>query len=107
MRKYKIIIFSIFIMSAAFCFIGFAIQNNKTKNHTLVQVETFPKENEYSYYIKTKSGNIVIFNKDHTIYEFTDLEPEYLPEEIVTELMHGIYFQDQEDLYEFLETYSS
>jgi len=64
-------------------------------------------KDDHSYFIKTENGNIVIYNKDNTVYEYTDLEPEFLPEEVTKELIQGIYFQDQEDLYEFLETYSS
>ena len=62
---------------------------------------------EHHYYMKNQNGNIIVFNKDHTIFEYTDLIPEFLPEDVKSNLIHGIYFQNQKDLYEFLETSSS
>ena len=57
--------------------------------------------------MKSEGEHIIVYNKDHSVYEYTDLSPELLPETLADELIQGVYFRDQQDLYEFLETYSS
>ncbi len=107
MKMIKTIFFCVFLA----CVLSFLwrIPENMTgaAEETRIDKAEKPYLSEHSYYIKSKSGNVIIYNKDHSVYEFTDLDTEYLPDEVENQLIQGIYFEDQEDLYEFLETYSS
>ncbi len=62
----------------------------------------------YQYYIKDEDGRLVVYEtKTQDIYAQTGIETETLPVEIQSKLETGIFFQTEEDLYNFLESYSS
>ena len=42
-----------------------------------------------------------------TVYEYTDIKVEILPEEIQKQIRSGNYITDIQQLYNFLENYSS
>ena len=107
MEKWKIILMCVLISFAAVFFVGLVEEDREAERKTLVHSNPLPLSEESSYYMKSQGSSIIVYNKDHTVYEYTDLQKEFLPEHVVYELIQGIYFQDQEDLYEFLETYSS
>jgi len=64
---------------------------------------------EYNgYYAKSFNGYIVILNGDEkTVYEYTQISVSVLPEELQKEVHTGLYLENEADLYNFLETYSS
>ena len=63
---------------------------------------------EDCYYLKNVNGYVVVFLSDKkTAYEYTDILCEELPETVQEELVNGKYIENQEDLYGFLENYSS
>ncbi len=63
---------------------------------------------EDCYYLKEVNGYVVVFLSDKkTAYEYTDILCEELPETIREELVNGKYIATQEELYGFLENYSS
>lgn len=60
------------------------------------------------YYLKNVNGYVVVFLSDKkTAYEYTDILCEELPQAVQEELVNGKYVETQEDLYGFLENYSS
>ena len=60
------------------------------------------------YYLKNVNGYVVVFLSDKkTAYEYTDILCEELPQTVQEELVNGKYVETQEDLYGFLENYSS
>ena len=62
----------------------------------------------FQYYIKDDNGRLVVYEtKTQAVYAQTGIETDTLPAEIKTELSTGIFFQTEEDLYNFLESYSS
>ena len=97
----------VFITGALFFLWRIPGQMTGAAGETQTDRVEMPYASDHSYYIKSKSGNVIVFNNDHTVYEFTDLDLEYLPDDVEKQLIQGIYFRNQEDLYEFLETYSS
>ena len=107
MKILRNIFICVFVTGALFFLWRIPEQMTGAAEETQTDREEMPYVSEHSYYIKSKSGNVIVYNKDHTVYEFTDLDMEYLPDEVENQLIQGIYFRDQEDLYEFLETYSS
>ncbi len=63
---------------------------------------------EDCYYLKNVNGYVAVFLSDKkTVYEYTDIFCEELPEKIQEELVKGKYIETQEALYGFLENYSS
>lgn len=63
---------------------------------------------EDCYYLKNVNGYVVVFLSDKkTAYEYTDILCEELPGTIQEELVNGKYIESQEELYGFLENYSS
>lgn len=60
------------------------------------------------YYIKEEYGRLVVYeSKNQEIYMETSIETYTLPAEIKEKLETGIFFQTEEELYDFLESYSS
>ncbi len=107
MKKWNIILTCVTLVFIAGFFVRYMENRTDIERKLLVQSNEIPQSVEGSYYMKSQGSHIIVYNRDHTVYEYTDLQKEFLPENVVYELVNGIYFQDQEDLYEFLETYSS
>lgn len=60
------------------------------------------------YYLKELNGYVVVYLGDKkTVYEYTDISLEYLPENLQKEIQNGKYIETSESLYGFLENYSS
>ena len=60
------------------------------------------------YYVHAQEGYVVICQADHeTVYCETSIRVEHLPEELQSSLEEGIALYSDEELYEFLENYSS
>ena len=54
------------------------------------------------------NGYVVVYLSDQsTIYEFTDIPFEELPKEVQTNVKQKKYVETEEELYAFLENYSS
>ena len=62
----------------------------------------------YQYYMVVEEGKIVVYYSDlKTVYEYTDIEALYLPENTRNDLMKGIYIKDEDELFTLLESFSS
>ena len=63
---------------------------------------------EDGYYLTVMDGKIVVMEKDQkTIYLTTDIYAEALSESLKQELLRGKFIQSMEELYGFLESYTS
>lgn len=63
---------------------------------------------EYCYYLLEKNGYVVVYLDDkETVYEYTSIEVADLPVTVQNEVKNGKYIEDMEELYGFLENYSS
>lgn len=63
---------------------------------------------EDCFYLKNVNGYVVVFLSDKkTAYEYTDILCDDLPEKVKEELANGKYIENLEELYGFLENYSS
>ena len=70
--------------------------------------KTFSKEEKKGYYAKSFNGTIVILNGDEkTVYEYTGIPINILPENLKRTIIQGYYLESDEELYSFLENYSS
>lgn len=63
---------------------------------------------EYAFYLGEASGYVIIYHADRqTIYEYTTIPVSSLPEEIQEQIQVGKGVTGEQELYEFLENYSS
>lgn len=63
---------------------------------------------EDCYYLMEVNGYVVVYLSDKsTPYEYTDIEYDALPPTVRAELRNGKYIESLEELYGFLENYSS
>lgn len=62
----------------------------------------------YAYYIAVFDNEVVVYYSDKkTVYEYTGISAENLPETELRKLNYGIYVKNEEELYGILENYSS
>lgn len=74
----------------------------------IVQKNYRPIEKTEGYYLLVQDGRIVVFEEDRTtVYLTTDIEAEELSDGLKQELIQGKYIDNWEELYGFLESYSS
>ena len=74
----------------------------------LVQAETPEAEKTARFYLKEQDGTVSIYQGDGTtLYETTDIPISLLPDALQGEIRAGKAIQDEAELYDFLENYSS
>ena len=62
----------------------------------------------FRFYVVVKNGFVVVFNSDlKSVFSYTHIEAENLPEEDRIALSQGIYVDSLDELYGLLESYSS
>lgn len=63
---------------------------------------------EDCYYLMEENGYIVVYLGDKkTAYEYTDISYDKLPQNLKEEIINGKYIKSLDELYGFLENYSS
>lgn len=78
------------------------------RDNTIYLRKTYQKPVYKGYYAKSFNGYVVIMNGDEkTVYEYTQIPIHLLPDEMKEQVMNGYYLNNEEDLYSFLENYSS
>ncbi len=106
MKRIKLILIGLFLLGAM-CFFFYTVEKDESiSNKTLVNSKAVPVH-VYPYYMKFQGNTVVIYNPDDSVFEFTDLRKDHLPTELIHEIRKGKYFRNQQELYEFLETYTS
>ena len=80
-------------------------------HHALDQTEAekhSQNELEICYYIRSTDGYVTVYESDQkTVYEYTSILVEDLPEELQDDLKKGIKVTSPGQAYGFLENYSS
>lgn len=62
----------------------------------------------YQFVMVSENNYVVVYElPDREIYEYTDLILDVLPEEVRQEIREEKYIRDEEELYNFLENYTS
>lgn len=83
------------------------IQSSETQNQEIAKEIGLTQE-YYAYIIFDRDGRLSVYYGDNeTLYMETGIITEYLPEELKEQLDTGIRFATQEELFDFLESYSS
>ena len=80
-------------------------ENNISKEEAI----TISQEYEnFDFYIKSEDGSVSVFHvKTQELFMETGIETYTLPNEIRNQLNSGIFFETEDELYDFLESYSS
>ena len=66
------------------------------------------KKVKATYSLKILDGSLaVINNKTKEVFEYTDMKKENLPADIKNMLKENVIFENREEVYHFLESYSS
>lgn len=66
------------------------------------------KEENYEYILRSHDGYVAVYEfPGNEIYEYTDVILETLPEGLQEEILEGKYLKNEEELYNFLENYTS
>ncbi|MDO4555187.1 MAG: hypothetical protein Q4B70_08605 [Lachnospiraceae bacterium] len=108
MKKIKLVLAGLFILLSAGFFFYTLEQDQKSVPNRIVSGSSItPAVSKGAYYMKMDGSLIVIYRSDNSIYEYTDLNQEVLPASLLEELKSGKYFENEAELYEFLETYTS
>ena len=100
---------------ASLVLIGFAYNqsyNYALENKDIAEAEVIYTEgqavNENCFYLMEKNGFVVVYENDRkTIYEYTNIQVAELPYLLQNEIKNGKYIKNMEELYGFLENYSS
>jgi hypothetical protein len=65
-------------------------------------------EENYKYIILEEDGHLLVYYSDNaTLFFDSGIQTKNLPEDVLDKLKTGIRFLNEEELYEFLENYSS
>ncbi len=79
-----------------------------TKDEVVLKKTYNQDEVVYKYYLKAENGYIVAYYGDKkTVFDYTSVSVENLPERDIEDLEAGILVKDLEQLYGLLENYSS
>lgn len=123
MRKYCIGFFSVILIVFSVITVGYQLTYEYTNTKAQQSKEQMLKEHieksgsistkgdavkNNGYYISSLQGYIVVYCDDHkTVYEVTDIPINSLPKDIQEKIMDSMYIESAEELYQFLENYSS
>lgn len=74
--------------------------------------DAFNEEEEVSkqkgFFVAVYQNRIIVYLEDKkTVYEYTNIDTQRLPQELRSKLSDGFYIPNEEELYHFLESYSS
>ena len=94
------------------CFVIFITGYYKTKhNKNNINTENYTQatDSKYeSFYLVYEDGKVVIYKEsDRTFYDYADINMNSIPAEIREQLKLGLYIDGEENLYNFLQAYSS
>lgn len=74
----------------------------------IVLRKTYYPYDIYKYYLTDEDGFVTVYYSDHsTVYEYTSISTNNLPDALREEIKNGKYISDLSELYNFLENYSS
>lgn len=74
----------------------------------LRQEESRQEQEEGEFLLKVENDYITVYTKkDSQVYEYTNIPLDVLPEEMKREVLLGKTLQGEDELYSFLENYSS
>ncbi len=116
-RKYSIGFFIATILLFAILGIAYRGSYNYAKEQHMMEEEMQHAQSistegqafkENSFFLMEVNGYVAVYHSDRkTVYEYTDISVSELPELLQNEIKNGKYMENLEELYGFLENYSS
>lgn len=126
-NKYGIGFFAVAIIAALVISSAYQLSYQKAKERARAEVKVTEEEQEEAgeasepsvsadgqalkedcYYLMEVNGYVVVYLSDKkTPYEYTDIMYDELPAVMREEIRNGKYIEGQDELYGFLENYSS
>ncbi len=86
---------------------GYKADGEKNVNNGGANAAVGGSKNDELYYLLYTRERVEIYTGDGVLYDYADVKTELLPEETFSELKQGMYIRGDEDLYDFLQAYSS
>ena len=88
---------------------NFLISNTMAENNETQMMEATNQETESrSFFVAVYQNRIIVYLDDKkTVYEYTNINTNELPLELRAKLSDGFFLNGEEELYHFLESYSS
>lgn len=86
---------------------GYKADGEKNINNGGANAAVGGSKNDELYYLLYTRERVEIYTGDGVLYDYADVKTELLPEETFSELKQGMYIRGDEDLYDFLQAYSS
>lgn len=87
---------------------GSALDGGEKQEASVDPKEVKAEYEQESYYLVLEKGSVNIYLSDKTtLYEHTSIMAEDLPEKLRLEVLEGKRVQGEQELYDFLENYSS
>lgn len=109
-KKYSIGFFvGTIVLIALFAF-AYRVSYNYTQEKHQAKMEEKQVQGEVAicYYILEKDGYVTVYESDKvTVYEYTTIPVDSLPEDVQTKIKKGIKVTSLGQVYGFLENYSS
>ncbi len=88
-------------------FVGLEVRSFSVSK-VVVRMNYAYAEPSQSFYLRVEDNNIVVYCDDgETVYMYTNISAQTLPEYIQSQIIMGMFIEDEAALYHFLETYSS
>ena len=107
-KKYGIGFLLGFLILVALFVLAYRISYNRALDKQNSQQEKLVAETEICYFIKDFEGYVTVFESDQkTVYEYTTILVNELPEELQERVRNGIKVTSLGQVYGFLENYSS
>lgn len=107
-KKYGIGFLLGFIVLVTLFVFAYRISYNRALEKNNAKQEELATKTEICYYIKDLEGYVTVFESDQkTVYEYTSILVNDLPENIQKQLVEGIKVTSLGQVYGFLENYSS
>ena len=102
----SVIIVGVLILGIAYDY-SYNLSADRMKKEKSMKADSTQLLND-CYYLMEVNGYLVVYHSDKkTPYEYTDILFEELPSALKQEIKNGKYIKNMEELYGFLENYSS
>jgi len=86
---------------------GYKADSEKNVNGGGADTAVGGSRNDELYYLLYTRERVEIYTGDGVLYDYADVKTDLMPEETLSELKQGMYIRGNEDLYDFLQAYSS
>ena len=108
---------AIILIVLMWLYIKFYNENKLTENEFTTEINYESKEDAqkvsieditYQFFIRDENGRVVVYTtKEQEVYMETGIETIALPSYLQERITSGIFFKNEKELYDFLESYSS